>query len=328
MQLKKAERKQVKLRIGLSSPSGGGKTYSALKLARGMATSWDKVAVIDSENDSASLYSDLGDYQVLNLTKPFTPERYIQAIEICEKSGAEVIIIDSVSHEWEGPGGCLEIQDKLGGRYQDWAKVTPRHKSFVDKIINSSCHVITTARRKTDYDMSKNDKGKMTVTKAGMKEIQRDGFEYDLTLNFALQLPSHYALAEKDRTGKFQDRPEFLIDEETGKELLAWTDSGKVDVYTGRADQKPVLANIFKNLSILEAHNQIAIHNALIERKTPFTSDLVNEVKKIKELFDAISYTKKAPESDTMEPPPGFHVDETPQPEEGFDQFPEDLPNL
>ena len=111
--LHKAERKQAKIRAGLFGPSGSGKTYSSLLLARGIASAWDKVAIVDTENDSADLFSHLGGYEVLPLEDPYSPERYIEAIEFCEKSGFEVIIIDSISHEWEGKGGCLESNELL-----------------------------------------------------------------------------------------------------------------------------------------------------------------------------------------------------------------------
>ena len=101
MQLQKAQRHQVKLRIGLSGPSGFGKTYSALLMAYGITNDWNKIALIDTENKSASLYSHLGDFNVLSLGEPFTPERYLEAIKLCEDSGIELIIVDSISHEWQ-----------------------------------------------------------------------------------------------------------------------------------------------------------------------------------------------------------------------------------
>ena len=113
MQLRRATRKKAKIRLGLSAVSGGGKTYSAILVAKGLCTDLSKVAVIDTENGSADLYAHLGDYNVLPLTAPFSPERYIEAIRTCEKSGMEVIIIDSISHEWAGKGGCLEIVESL-----------------------------------------------------------------------------------------------------------------------------------------------------------------------------------------------------------------------
>ncbi len=229
MQLKQSQRQQVKLRLGLSGASGFGKTKSALLLAYGMTQDWSKIAVIDTENSSASLYSDLGNYNVLDLQAPYSPERYIQAIELCEKSGIEVIIIDSASHEWNGSGGCLEIHEKLGGRFQDWANVTPRHQAFINKILQSSCHIITTTRRKMDYSLDIGSNGKTKVVKHGTKEITRDGFEYELTINFELVNDNHLAKASKDRTGLFMNKPEFLITSQTGKMILDWCNAGAIN---------------------------------------------------------------------------------------------------
>ena len=226
MKLTKAERHQVKLRLGLSGASGFGKTYSALLLAYGITNDWTKIAVIDTENGSASLYSHLGEYNALTLDEPFSPERYIEAIETCEKAGVEVIIIDSISHEWSGKGGCLELHEQLGGKFQDWAKISPRHQSLIDKIIQSSCHIITTVRRKVDYSMDSDMNGKSKVTKHGTKEITREGFEYELTTNFEIINDKHLAKASKDRTGIFMDKPEFVINSATGKKLMEWCNKG------------------------------------------------------------------------------------------------------
>lgn len=227
MKLLKAERHQVKLRLGLSGASGFGKTMSALLLAYGITEDWSKIAVIDTENNSASLYSHLGNYNVLTLNEPYSPERYIEAINICEEQGIEVIIIDSITHEWQGAGGCLSIHEKLGGRFQDWAKVSPRHQSFIDKILNSTAHIITTVRRKIDYSLDTNGNGRTTVIKHGTKEITREGFEYELTVNFELINDKHLVSVSKDRTGLFMDKPEFVINSATGKKLKAWCNTGK-----------------------------------------------------------------------------------------------------
>ncbi len=227
IQLKKATRKQVKLRLGLSAVAGGGKTMSALLLAYGMTNDWTKIAVIDTENGSASLYSHLGEFNSIDLEAPFSPERYVEAIKICEDAGMEVIIIDSITHEWDGKGGCLDLQNQAGGRYQDWAKITPRHDNFINAILQSKCHIISSVRRKQDYEMTKDSNGKTKVEKAGLKEITREGFEYELTLNLNIEI-NHQATASKDRTGLFMDLPGFVITAETGKKLIDWCNSGEV----------------------------------------------------------------------------------------------------
>jgi hypothetical protein len=225
MQLRKATRKKAKIRLGLSAVSGGGKTYSAILIAKGLVGDLSKVAIIDTENGSADLYAHLGEFNVLPLTAPFTPERYIEAIKSCEKAGMEVIIVDSISHEWDGKGGCLEIVESLGGKYQDWAKVTPRHQAFIDAIIHSPSHVITTVRRKQDYEMIK-DGNKVRVEKGGLKEITREGFEYELTINLELDT-KHNATASKDRTQLFMNKPAFVPSEHTGEIISAWCEQGE-----------------------------------------------------------------------------------------------------
>jgi hypothetical protein len=262
MQLRKAERRKAKLRIGMSGPAGSGKTYSALLLASGMA-SWDKIALIDTESGSGELYANskgIGQYQYLRLNPNYTPERYIEAIKTCEDAGIEVIIIDSATHEWDGTGGCLETVDQITqasrskNSYIAWGKVTPRHKKFIDAIIQSPCHIITTTRRKQDYDMGKDERGKTVVTKVGLKEIQREGFEYELTVAFDIDI-THHAVSSKDRTGLFDGVPEFKIGKETGEALMKWSNSGtdaieEEVVYEPEADnlKDPVTALMLERL--------------------------------------------------------------------------------
>jgi hypothetical protein len=226
MQLQKAQRHQVKLRLGLSGASGFGKSYSALLLAYGITEDWTKIAVVDTENNSASLYSHLGDFNVVSLNQPYSPERYIEAIKLCEENQIEVIIIDSITHEWQGKGGCLQIHEQLGGRFQDWAKLTPRHQAFIDAILQSNCHVITTVRKKMDYSMDRDSSGKTRVVKHGLKDITREGFSYELTVDFEIINENHMAKATKDRTGLFMDKPEILITKGVGRMLIDWCNQG------------------------------------------------------------------------------------------------------
>lgn len=225
MQLKQAERNRVKLRLNIASPSGFGKTYSALLIAYGLTGDWQKIAVIDTENDSASLYSQLGEYKTLKLEPPFTPERYIQAIKICEDAGMEVIIIDSITHVWKGQGGLLEYQNSLGGRYQDWAKATPLYSKWLNTILQSNCHVITTNRKKQGYNMI-TEGNRTKVEKAGLDDEIRDGYEYEMTLAFEIINDRHMAKASKDRTQLFVDKPEFVISAETGRKIKEWCEIG------------------------------------------------------------------------------------------------------
>ena len=220
---KKAERKQAKLRLALAGPSGSGKTYSALLLAMGLG---GRIAVIDTEHGSASLYADIADFDVLELHAPYAPERYVDAITSAEQAGYDVLIIDSYSHEWTGSGGCLEANEQLahqkfrGNTWAAWNETTPRHRKLTDKILTSSLHIICTMRSKTETVQGEGKK----ILKLGMKSEQRDGTDYEFTVVLDLTHDGHTAMASKDRTKLF-DQPE-LISIETGERLLAWLNSG------------------------------------------------------------------------------------------------------
>lgn len=224
-QLRKATRQKAKIRLGLSAVSGGGKTFSALLIAKGITGDLSKVAIIDTENGSADLYAHLGEYNVLPLVAPYTPERYIAAIKECEAAGMEAIIIDSITHEWDGKGGILEISNSMSGNsYTNWAKITPRHQAFLDAILQSTCHIITTVRRKQDYELVDKD-GKKVPQKVGLKEVTREGFEYELTMNLEIDT-NHMATASKDRTGLFVSGIPFTPTEETGRMIKEWCELG------------------------------------------------------------------------------------------------------
>lgn len=232
MAFRKAERKQAKLKIGLSAPSGAGKTYSSLLIAYGICGDWSKIAVIDTENGSAELYSHLGDYSVCPITPPFTPKKYIAAIHEAVEAGFKVLIIDSLSHAWSGEGGLLDMQDKAvkasrsGNSYTAWREITPEHNRLVDAILQSDIDIIVTTRAKADYVIT-DDNGKKNIKKVGLAPVFRDGLEYELTVFFDLT-QEHIATASKDRTGIF-DGQNFKPTIETGKMLAEWRNGGIVE---------------------------------------------------------------------------------------------------
>lgn len=178
--------------------------------------------MIDTENNSADLYAHLGDYKTLSLEPPFSPERYIQGIEICLDAGIEVIVIDSTSHEWDN---LLDYHSSLtGNSFTNWAKVTPRHESFVNKILQSNAHFICTIRSKTDYVLSEKN-GKQVPEKVGLRGVQRDNLEYEFTVVLELDM-KHLAKASKDRTGLFMGKPEFIPTIQTGQQIAEWCNQG------------------------------------------------------------------------------------------------------
>lgn len=214
---KTATKSQAKARILLSAASGAGKTTAALTLASSIGK---KIAVIDTEAGSASLYADRFAFDVLELSPPYEPERFIEAIAAAESGGYDVIVLDSITHEWSGPGGCLEIKTKMGDRFQDWAKVTPRHDKFIQAMMRSKAHIIATVRAKQGYSMD--ERGK--VQKQGMDPQQRDGIDFEFTICWNINA-QHLADAQKDRTRLFDGKPE-IITPDTGKRLMEWLNSG------------------------------------------------------------------------------------------------------
>lgn len=225
---KKAQRKMVKLRLAITGPSGSGKTYSALRIAKGFG---GKFAVIDTENGSASLYSEGFDFDVVELAPPFTHSKYVEAIEFAEKNGYETLVIDSITHAWAGEGGLLEQKssiDRRGGNsYTNWSSVTKNDNEFKSAFLHSSLNIICTIRSKQDYIIETNDKGKQVPRKVGLAPIQRDGIEYEFTTVFDVGM-THEASVSKDRTGMFVDRI-FQLTEETGQEIRRWMNDAEKD---------------------------------------------------------------------------------------------------
>ena len=222
---KKAERQQSKLRLCISGPTGSGKTMGALYLASSIKGD-GKIAYIDTENGSASLYSDRFEFDVLNMEPPYHPDKFVEAIKAAESAGYSVVVIDSATHEWDGAGGCLELNEKTarakfkGNTWSAWSDTTIVHQRFIDAIVQSKCHVIACARSK----METAQEGKRII-RLGTKLVQREGFEYEFTLALDITHGDHFAVAMKDRTGLFIE-PE-VITEETGKKLISWLNDGK-----------------------------------------------------------------------------------------------------
>jgi len=228
MQFQKAQRKRAKLRLALAGPAGSGKTTAALLIAKGLrAVYGGKIAVIDTERGSASLYSDLVEFDTLELDPPYSPERFIEAVHAAEAAKYYVLIVESATHEWAGSGGCLEINELVaasrfkGNTWSAWSETGARHRRFIDALLQSPCHVIATVRSKTET-IQEGGKGK----KIGMKMEQREGFEYEASVVLELEHEKHLAYATKDRTRLFSTRDPFRITSEVGRELATWLDSG------------------------------------------------------------------------------------------------------
>lgn len=222
MSFQKAVKRKAKLKLALTGAAGSGKTYSALRMATGMSS---KVAFIDTENSSASLYSDRFAFDVLDLQPPFTHDKFAQAVNDAVAGGYEVVVIDSASHFWEGVLAYKDALDKRGGNsYTNWNEAGQKFKIVLDAVLQSPIHVICCMRSKMDYVQEKDDRGKTVVRKVGLAPIMRDGISFEFTTVLDID-EAHHAKASKDRTALFGDHI-FQVTEETGRKLLEWLNTG------------------------------------------------------------------------------------------------------
>lgn len=199
-EIKKATRQGVIPLVGLYAESGCGKTMSALLLARGLVGPSGDIHMIDTESRRGSLYADVipGGYSVLDLEPPFTPERYVGAMQAVVKAGATVIVIDSFSHEWEGMGGVLEMAAENEARAEEkarekgwdfkpgglnvWKKPKLSHAKMVQFLLRAPVPVVCCVRAKYKTRQTKDEKGKAAIVKDKFTSpIQEDGFIFEMT---------------------------------------------------------------------------------------------------------------------------------------------------
>ena len=244
MAFQRATKRRAKLRLGLVGVSGSGKTYSALAIGCAIAgAEGGRVAVVDSEHGSASLYGSGKpfEFDVLELVD-FSPEKYVDAIREAERAGYAVIVLDSISHAWMGKGGALELKDNASRRqgensYTAWRHVTPLHNALIDAMLQSPCHVIATMRSKQEYVIEKDEKGKTSIRKIGMAPIQREGMEYEFTLVGDLD-QDHVLTVTKTRCPVVADACVRKPGREFAETLLAWLN----DIGTVPTTAAPVAA--------------------------------------------------------------------------------------
>lgn len=223
---KKAVRSESKLRLAIAGPSGSGKTYTALAIASGLT---DKpIALVDTENGSASKYADDPFvFDVAEMHEPFHPNKFITAIQEAADAGYGVIILDSLSHAWVGPGGLLDIVDEAakanrgGNSFTAWKSGTPIQNKLVHAIVSSPIHIIATMRSKTDYVLKEGNNGKMTPEKVGMAAIQRDGMEYEFDI-FLQMTKDNEAIVEKSRCSALAGRVIAKPGKQVADTLKSW----------------------------------------------------------------------------------------------------------
>jgi len=225
---KKAQRISKRFRGLLDGPSGSGKTYTALRIASGMGS---KILVIDTEHSSASLYADDFDFDTIPL-ETFEPEKFIEAIAMGGKLGYDVIIVDSLSHAWEGEGGFLEQNEQTakrkfqGNQWSAWSETTPVFRRLISTILGSPAHFIGTMRTKTEWLVEQNAKGKSAPKKVGLAPIFRAGSEYEFDLVGEITI-DHELIVSKTRFKFLTDKLIKLPDEKLGEQIKNFLESGK-----------------------------------------------------------------------------------------------------
>lgn len=242
-----AKAEGLKGRIALYSIAGGGKTYTALSLASRIGK---KIALIDTEHNSAKLYAKQFTFDRLPLTD-YSPSNYIAAIRAAESQGYDVVIVDSLSHAWMGKGGVLEMVNKSakgGNTFQAWKDATPAQNELIESILACKCHVIATMRAKTQYEVERVEKGGRTISqpkKIGLGPIQRDGIDFEF-----------------DLIGQLDDQNTLTIVKSRSLEIPAgtqWKKPGselgdKIKSWLDGADSVPVVPLVERVKSLLAAN--------------------------------------------------------------------------
>lgn len=304
MQIKKARREKQKAIIGFIGPSGSGKTVGALLTAYGIVSEmfpdlspedvWEKIGVIDTEHSRSQLYvnetfgeSKIGEFLHLDLEPPYSTDRYQQALELMVKEGVEVIIIDSLSHNWQGEGGIVDTHANMtGNSFQNWGKLAGETNNLVKTLTRNNIHILCTLRTKTEYVVEPNEQGKAAPRKVGTKPMQKDEMEYEFMINFMFSA-DHIATTTKDNTRLFEDRPQ-LINEEVGRDLYKWLELG-IDVKgEERKYQQELIASIRELEKLSEAHKEKVVE---FEYKTKsaveqFNVQLLERAKKLLETIE------------------------------------------
>lgn len=236
-----AEREGARLVLGIAGISGSGKTYSALQVAWGLANyDSSKVGLLCTENRRGRLYADIlvdsqgkvHKFKVGDLTPPFSPERYREAIQAFVDAGVEVLVIDSVSHEWEGQGGCEDIAHTGNPRNPKWNEAKREHKSFMNAMLQSPVHIIACMRAREKVKLEKRG-DKTEYVPQGVMAIQEKNFTFELTASLMMWSGGHQREILKCPEelvpifGKAGEWAEGYLTHEHGKRLRDWVDGGK-----------------------------------------------------------------------------------------------------
>lgn len=271
---KQAIKQEAKLRLAIAGPSGSGKTYTALAIATNLG---GKVALVDTEHGSASKYADKFEFDVMEMQPPFSPDRFIAAIKDAQRAGYSTLVLDSLSHAWNGTGGLLEIVDQIAARsaskntFAAWKEGTPIYNRLIDAIIQSNVNVIATMRTKQDYVLEADERGKQKPVKVGMNPIQRDGFEYEFDVVITMDIDNQGVISKtrcEDLAGGVFKKPGKQVADILTNWLKGAPKVETTDVLSTKAVE---YAAKQWNISPNEAAEEIkkAIEDGKLEQNTP-----------------------------------------------------------
>ncbi len=224
--IEEANRLGAKVCISLAGDSGSGKTYSAIRLARGLVGEQGKIGVIDTEQKRASLYADcFGGFNVINFEPPYSPSRYRDAIKTFKDAGYNAMVIDSMSHEWESVGGILDMVDnsKMKG-LGVWKEPKAEHRKLMTAILNGGMHVIMCYRVKYEMIDAVDHNGKATKIKSSTPTIVTEpNTDYDVTVKLFMDKNTRFPTIMKCPEGiEFLFKNNQYITEQSGSKLIEW----------------------------------------------------------------------------------------------------------
>lgn len=242
-----AVKAQLKAKVALCGPTGSGKSWTALQWATILADG-GRIAVIDTENDSASLYADRYTFDVLSWDPPYDPRKLADAIKQAVAEGYACVVIDSLSHYWEGEGGTLDIVEDAASRahgnsYAGWKIGTPALRYLIDTIRGCKAHVIATMRSSMEYVLEEDSRGKKVPTKVGMAPVMRKGVAYEFTIVGDMDL-EHRLVISKSRCEELADQVAQPHRAGELAEIFAkWLSSGEATVSEAEADELTAILN-------------------------------------------------------------------------------------
>lgn len=262
LNIRPAKRGESKAILGIAGVSGSGKTFTALQIARGMVKKTSEIGFLDTENKRGSLYADIldGEFMIGDLYPPFSPKRYSEAIKEFQDAGVKVLVIDSVSHEWEGEGGCDDIANaslQSGKKMANWIGAKREHKSFMNTLLQCNMNIICCirAREKTDF------KDQNKPVSLGVQPICEKNFMFEMTASLLME--------NEGKTQRFLKIPSFLqkafgdgkgyLGQNTGKQIIEWIETGeKEDPEVTRIKSEMLMACEMGTAGVLAIWNTLS----------------------------------------------------------------------